>query len=332
MRALAEDLLLLILSFLRPAEVARCAAVDRRWQHAAASPLLWGPFYAARWGHACRRSPWGGYARRQAVHGNWVAHRCRNGRSVMAHTESVEDLCWVGRKEGSHRGLSLVTASRDRLLHEYTVDVPTLSLGQPETYEGHHASIWCVAASSRLLVSGAGDGELRAWDRCTGRPVHVCQDHSDSVFCVQLGEAVLASGSWDSACILRSPTDFRRKAVLAGHSDAVWRLQLEEQRGWLLTASWDGSCCLWDLTTLQIRDRCQASGSVLAAGVHVGNHELWALDNAEVLVRWDLRQPASDSRSLDLPSATRFNFIDGEKCVFGFADGRVVVYDVRRMD
>lgn len=33
------------------------------------------------------------------------------------------------------------------------------------------------------------------------------------------------------------------------------RSQLSEERGWILTASWDENCCLWDLTTGQMRDR-----------------------------------------------------------------------------
>jgi len=332
MDVLSADLLFVVLSFVGPAQAVACTLVSHRWRHPATSDLLWTGFYRWRWGgFDVREAAYHDYRTRSIIHTNWLTHRFSATQVHNAHNASVEHMCWTPCDGGKDAPcVSLFTASRDGSVIEHLVR-RSLGVASVTPRPAHQSSVWCVAADEFLVASGGADATVRLWDRKTIMG-HVLTDHGDSVFCVGLGPTLLASGDWQGVCILRKRQGFGAVLTLQGHHDAVWRLQLSEERGWILTASWDENCCLWDLTTGQIRDRYHASGSVLSAEVRTHESELWALDDTEALTRWDLRQPASDSQSFEVPGGNRMCLVDGDKCAVGLADGGVTIFDLRRLD
>ena len=108
-------------------------------------------------------------------------------------------------------------------------------------------------------------------------------------------------------------------------------LQIAEEHARLLTGSWDGWCCMWDLNTQALVDRYPGDSAVLCACLKPEEREIWALNREGVLLRWDTREPPAAPQTWDVPHCSRFAFADTSLCVCGFGGGGgVCVYDMRR--
>lgn len=127
---------------------------------------------------------------------------------------------------------------------------------EPIRLVGHTAPIRVCAFSqdSICVLTGAQDGTARLWDATTGETLMVMDGHPDWVTAVALSPdgkyAVTGSGSTNSDQRIRlwDLGTKKLKAMLRGHppGPGLWDLSFSPSGDKLVSASLDGSVCLWD--------------------------------------------------------------------------------------
>ena len=171
------------------------------------------------------------------------------------------------------RGI-LVSGSRDQSVRTWTVT--NTSLKNEETFDDLQQPTTCVAVAENLVLAGAMDGQVIAWDCRSGQPVMERDLGSCAVACalsgghfamaldgagdlrlwdLRMGNESLrlcvrsqaAGGSLAEACSFL--TDFERWAVVGGRSEsgrpcvALWDIpEQRERRAWALDADAGGDC------------------------------------------------------------------------------------------
>ena len=196
-----------------------------------------------------------------------------DGKLVMAEYANGVNLIWdvetgvlcniggvfLTNRFQSADGTRLLQAlDRDGLIHSLVTDH-----AEPVRLVGHTAPIRVCAISddATRIVTGAQDGTARLWDATTGELLMVMPGHPDWVTAVALSpdgkHAATASGAenarkagdprvriWD----LRPKRLKRLKALLRGHPPGLglWDLAFSPSGDRLVSASIDGSVCLWD--------------------------------------------------------------------------------------
>ena len=77
----------------------------------------------------------------------------------------------------------------------------------------HDAPVWTVATSSKVVWSGSADGQIKAWDSHSGRPLRrIHSPHRNAVTSLALSErqGILISGSIDGSIALWTIDPFHR--------------------------------------------------------------------------------------------------------------------------
>jgi len=151
---------------------------------------------------------------------------------------------------------TMASGSRDQSVTTWVV-TPT-SLKSEETFDDVQQPIACVAAATNLILAGAIDGQLMAWDRRSGRPVLdrvlggpavACALHHEERFAIALDEAGEVR-LWD----LRRGCESLRLSVLArAGSGSLARANcfLTDFEGWAVLGGANAhgrpAVALWDI-------------------------------------------------------------------------------------
>ena len=150
---------------------------------------------------------------------------------------------------------------------------------------GHHdALITAVVASpdGRLVVSGAMDGIVRAWDPVAGTQIAQWRmDGAVTALALASDAKLLVVGCQDGGATLVDVPGFTQRRVLRGHRGAVTAVALWGSRRLVATAGEDGTVRTWDPVGGGARLALRGPGSPVVA-VALGNQ-------AQVLasVTWD---------------------------------------------
>jgi WD40 repeat protein/tRNA A-37 threonylcarbamoyl transferase component Bud32 len=153
--------------------------------------------------------------------------------------------------------------------------------GQParrlRDLKGHADSVLCLASDGMLVASGGQDGLVCVHDLGTGQLVHVFREHTDAVSGVALGPT---GGSFRKG----RAGQVHELLPPPGIDGEVQRRPVR----WLLSASLDGTACVWDMDTARRRHRLRppgnageglcalaSSGSMVAVADRDGQVFLW---------------------------------------------------------
>jgi WD40 repeat protein len=133
---------------------------------------------------------------------------------------------------------------------------------KPLTLRGHHQWVVCVAFSpdgTRLASGSYRDGgliptgEIKIWDRATGRPLRTLSGHVGPVAGVAFSPdgTRLASAGWDATVKLWDPARRRRPVLrtLHGHTQYVSSVRFNPDGTRLASASGDHTVKVWDPAT-----------------------------------------------------------------------------------
>ena len=105
-----------------------------------------------------------------------------------------------------------------------------------------------VVTSGRALTA-------HVWAPATGKLALQLVGHTQRVWCVSAAAAashgVILTGSFDSTVRVWHATKGVCQAVFSGHTDKVWALTVLPGTSLLVSASWDGTCKVWDLDTVE---------------------------------------------------------------------------------
>ena len=131
-------------------------------------------------------------------------------------------------------------------------DDSTLEERQIFRNEGQVGSVWCMTVCDHVVISGHGDGCLRAWNTETGSCDYVLRGHEGGVSCVALWEHYLVSGSADETVKvwrMGSATPWPCLGTTTVHTDEVNTVVV--WRGRAISGSDDGTISVCNIEKWQ---------------------------------------------------------------------------------
>ena len=111
-------------------------------------------------------------------------------------------------------------------------------------------SVWCLTCWEGHLISGHGDGRLRAWDVASGRCELTLEGHEGAIRAVTVCMGRLVSGSQDGMVKVWRAGEgmlLECERTLRGHTDSVWCLAVWE--GKVVSGSQDTTGRVWDVSS-----------------------------------------------------------------------------------
>ncbi|MFC9534300.1 NB-ARC domain-containing protein [Streptomyces sp. NPDC056975] len=118
------------------------------------------------------------------------------------------------------------------------------------TLTGHTDGVHSVAISpdGTWLATCSGDGEVRLWDRSSGRCTATLTGHTGTLISVAISPdgTWLATSSTDMTVQLWDRASGQCTVTLTGHTGRVRSVAISPDGTWLATSSADGTVRLWD--------------------------------------------------------------------------------------
>ena len=153
----------------------------------------------------------------------------------------------------------LFSGSRDKTVMVWNLPKTAEIYGTPyRSFHGHSHFVQDIAISNdaRYILSGSWDGTMRLWDIATGKTVRRFVGHSKDVLSVAFSadNRQIVSGSRDKTAKLWN-TVGECKYTFEGHNEWVScvRISPDATTPLLITASWDKTVKIWDLTDFKLR-------------------------------------------------------------------------------
>jgi WD40 repeat protein len=147
------------------------------------------------------------------------------------------------------------------------------------TLHGHQGAVLSlgITADGRKLVSGGEDRTLRIWDPAAGREPRLLAGHADKVNAVAR-QGLVFSGGRDAELALWGGQSGLPVLRLRGHARPVLGVALDGEGRTAVSASADGSICVWDLegpgswlaAVVRLLRKCRASRVVRRLRGHQG--------------------------------------------------------------
>jgi WD40 repeat protein len=133
------------------------------------------------------------------------------------------------------------TASNSPHVRIWDMDMKLL-----ETVDGHRGSTWTLDYRKGILVTGSTDRTAQIWDCSLRRAIHTLAGHTSTIRVVKIVEDLVITGSRDKSIRIWEMSSGKCKYLLRGHKDSVRTLDVSEQKGLLVSGSYDGSCIIWN--------------------------------------------------------------------------------------
>ena len=104
------------------------------------------------------------------------------------------------------------------------------------------------APGGQTIITGDGDGYLKAWDIPSGKQTHSILAHPGGCNCIDFspnGDQVLTGGS-DHVAKIWTPATWTLRQTLEGHHDLVACVKYNSDGTKCLTGSWDKTLIMWE--------------------------------------------------------------------------------------
>ncbi len=170
----------------------------------------------------------------------WSAGFTRN-QILTGHTKQVSALAF------SPDSRTLASGSFDHTIHLWDTQTGT----HKTTLTGHTKRIESIAFSpdGKILASASRDGPVRLWDTISGGHKATLTGYSDSVAFSPDGKTLAGVSNYDGRTVrLWDVTRGINKTSLTGHASHVSHVAFSPDGKTLISASYDGTILLWDLT------------------------------------------------------------------------------------
>src|SRR5260221_420340 len=205
------------------------------------------------------------------------------------------------------------------------------------TFEGHASWVHAVALTpdGRFVVSGSGDGTLRAWDLESNRSVRSFARHRGPIRAVAItpdGRRVV-SASDDHTLRVWDLDSGRSLRTLRGHSNAVSLVRITSHGFRAISASLDGTLRVWDLQSGQLLRTLEGhAGRVHAVALTPDAARAVSASSDRTLRVWDLE----NGRLLHTlaghtdPVTAVTVLPDGRRVISGSADHTLRMWDLEK--
>jgi WD40 repeat protein/serine/threonine protein kinase len=209
----------------------------------------------------------------------------------------------------------------------------------PRTYRGHEQGVHGFAlspdgqhvASTGTAADGV-HGEIRIWERATGRDVRVLAGRPGAPIALAYSPdgKHLAGGGWDRSVAVWDLETNEERVLPREHSDYVADIEYSPDGKVFASASWDGTIVIWDARTLQkvrtlrghtkgVNDVDFTSDGRLASAGHDSTARLWDVRTGQTLR--EFRSHSGHVISVALSS-------DGKRLATAGLDGTAKVWNV----
>lgn len=129
-------------------------------------------------------------------------------------------------------------------------------------HQGIFSALLSIPDWNRFLLGDVNDGSISLWEASSFEKLDHIKAHQDcvTVFCFIKNKNLLISASRDTTIQVRriSPEKFGEVlAVLEGHANVVRSIVYVEKYEFILSAGEDPDIKIWDIKTLELKDKIQ---------------------------------------------------------------------------
>jgi len=129
-----------------------------------------------------------------------------------------------------------------------------------QVFAGHTAEILCggFTTDGKRVITASVDGSLRVWDPRSGVTMRIVSGHPFHACAVTFmslhpnGVVVFTGGDDGSVCVTNLENG-RVVTTLVGHGDSIEAIAVHPSLPYVVSASSDGKCFVWDSATFQRR-------------------------------------------------------------------------------
>lgn len=300
LRLLPEHLVLAIVSYLSPCDLARASQVCVFWRDTLTSAWIW---------------------RRLANLPQWrlssAEHAAQLGRYRALHPNSPLPWKKIFRERFKLRRCWLRGQCHVR------------------TFEGHTGGVSCIQFDQSRIVSGSHDKTIRVWNIKTNSPwsVMTLTGHSGEVRCLHLEGDRVASGSTDHTIkvwdldIQPAWSSIACKVTMVGHQDTVRCIQMSNAKQRVISGSYDATLKVWCLKTGTCLSTLTGhEGRVLC--LHWEGPLLLTGSSDKTLKMWDLDRLCCTGTLVGHSDGVTSISVEGNKIVSGSLDRTIKVWNL----
>ncbi|KAL1918739.1 uncharacterized protein VTP21DRAFT_2761 [Calcarisporiella thermophila] len=213
-----------------------------------------------------------------------------NGEFINS-VEGPDEVVWI---QWHPRGYVLLAGSSDGTVWMW--QMPSGNVMQ--VFAGHSAPVTAglFTPDGKKIVTVSEDGSLIVWDPKTGATIlrlssEDARFHQESITCVAVNkDASLAlTGSTDSTAKLVNLNNGNIVASFENHSDSVESVGFCNTMPLAATASVDGKLCIWDVTTMRLRQTCEHDDAIVKLHWNENNPLITTCSADRTLRMWDAR-------------------------------------------
>lgn len=249
-----------IMSFLSPADLVACMAVNSRWNAILSSDHVWRELFERNaWSHrpSCQQSrtpiDWKRlFETRYLLEQRWLKGNVK-AKVLAGHQDSV--YCVFLHES------YIVTGSRDRTLKVWdSLSGALLHTLSSETARiSHEGSILCIAiaadiddgingSTGQYMVTGSSDTSCIIWSLPKFKPLRRVFRHTAQVLAISVNKDYIVSSSRDSTISIWGwDSNYTLKHRFVAHAGPVNAIQINNNR--LFSAGGDALVKMWDLET-----------------------------------------------------------------------------------
>uniref|UniRef100_A0A914VXT5 F-box domain-containing protein n=1 Tax=Plectus sambesii TaxID=2011161 RepID=A0A914VXT5_9BILA len=331
---LPKEIAVQILSLLSPVDVAKAAAVCRRWRTISEDNKMWkekcqemgvplpGRNPRRQTGSCYIRSPYkASYLRHHHVQFNWRRSPSPLSRQqvLKGHDEHVITCLQIC-------GDIIVSGSDDNTLRVWSA-----ARGEcVHILVGHTGGVWSsqMSLDGAMVLSGSTDRTVRVWSTASGKCLHNLQGHTSTVRCLSLRDNTVVSGSRDTTLRVWDVTTGECRRVLMGHVAAIRCVQFDGER--VVSGAYDYTIKVWMASTGSCVHTLAGHTNRVYSLLFESARNLVVSGSLDTSIRvWDIEKGVCQQTLIGHQSLTSGMQLRDDLLVSGNADSTIKVWNIK---
>ena len=172
----------------------------------------------------------------------------QTGKAEHRMELSIENILGLHFLSFSADGARLASGDANRFIYVWATTGALLHT-IPAAHDHFVSEVHFSTTQNRILASGGGDRVIRLWDIESGEIVRSIDGKRLAVFSPDGGTIATAFGSGSVDVLLVDTESGALRFRMVGHVAVVESLAFSDDGGKLASASYDGTCKVWDCST-----------------------------------------------------------------------------------
>ena len=242
----------------------------------------------------------------------WSTATGKPEKSYRGHSKAV--ICFDLSKDGKY--LLTGDGAGEAILWE------TESGKKIRSYKGHREPLFDVKISpdGNSIATASWDASMIVWDLSSGEKISYTDFKDYSAYCMSFTPdgLYLVAGRLNKALELREPDSKEIVRTFIGHTDVISSIDFGPEKYKMLSASWDGTARIWDISTGMMLQKFKVSKNAVHTAIYTP-------DGKRIITGGDDRV----IRIFDVNSAKLIKTLEGHQaevtCVRISQDGKMLV-------